>query len=138
MQREITRGIGVDGASACLTIGILLDQVLEAYKTYARLVDEFSGVDMTRVAKHFGENWSKMPNAKRRLIEETIRKEVDATNKTIQGHIRYLETNREHMDALGPRGREAVARKIVELTGAPEPDSVVSMLVQKEEGGLAA
>lgn len=136
VQREITRGIGVEGADACLSIGVLLDQVLAHYRTYARLVDEFAGVDMERVALHFGQNWDKMPNAKRRLLEEGIRKEVATINQEIQAHIAYLEINRSHMDALGPRGRQAVAEKIVELTGQPEPGSVVSMLVQ--EGGLAA
>ncbi|WP_022821885.1 hypothetical protein [Hymenobacter norwichensis] len=131
VQREITRGIGAEGMEACLSIGVLLDQVLNHYRTYARLVEESAGVDLARVALHFGENWGKISNAKRRMIEEVIRKEVKTTNDVIQGHIKYLETNRQHMDQLGPRGSAEVARKIVELTGSSEP-------MTSEKGGLAA
>ncbi|MDF7810482.1 hypothetical protein [Hymenobacter sp. YC55] len=117
VSKEVTRMIGPDGATNLLKIGALLKLILPLYQKYFDAVDT-GVIQLEDVKGHFSPAaWTALTNPKRRLLEEAIKKEVEAVKQQIASHMLYLEHNAHQMETLGPDGLAALENIMRELTG---------------------
>ena len=120
VNKEIGRQLSAAGRQACLDIGLLLVQVLEAYEVYAHEVGHMT-IDLATIKGHFKpEAWARLTNNQRRVLEAAIVAQGRATQAAIDRQISYLRENKAGMDRLGPDGQAAVEARLLALQGVGE------------------
>jgi hypothetical protein len=120
VNKEIGRQLSAAGRQACLDIGLLLVQVLDAYEVYAQEVGNME-IDLTTIKKHFTPAvWDSLNNNQRLVLESAIFNQGKATQAAIDKHISYLRENKAGMDRMGPKGQEAIETRLLELQGVGE------------------
>jgi hypothetical protein len=116
---EIGRQLSAAGRQACLDIGALLVQVLDAYQVYANEVGHMT-IDLPTIKGHFSsEVWAKLNTNQRLVLEAAIQAQGLATQAAIDKHMNYLRENKAGMDTMGPNGQAAVQARLLELQGLP-------------------
>lgn len=140
VKKEITRMLGPAGGLTLMKIGALMQLIHPLYKHYFDVVDT-GVIQLETIQGYFSPAmWAKMSNAKKRLLEVGIRKEVEHQKKQIHNMAMVLWENDTQLATLSPKGQAALGFVMQELMGTPEVATVVAreFTMVAEEGGMAA
>jgi len=120
VNKEIGRQLTPAGRQACLDIGVLLVQVLEAYQVYYQEVGHMA-IDLATIKDYFTEeSWAEFTNNQKLTLQAAIKARANGMQEAINRHMNYLLDNKRGMDTMGPKGQDAAAFRLLELQGLGE------------------
>jgi len=123
VNKEIGRQLSAAGRQACLDIGVLLVQVLEAYLVYFVEVGHME-IHLDTISGYFApEVWAKLTNNQKLALEAAVKLRAKAMQDAIDRHMKYLLENKNGMDTMGPNGQAAAAHRLLQLQGIGEEAS---------------